>query len=241
MVGDSLEADINGAQQMGIYGVWITRRVVTIYSSAHHCKVSQPKRTTPKPTPSANRTRSSPSGHGEANGATKIPSPSETSTPYPASFTAFRSGRISGVTLGHALDSSGAPATIIVSLFSASAPDALLARASASVDFNSAKDPRGPQVNFAFDTAVPVLKGQPYILQIETLGRDLKLSGSSIANETDYDFGLPFRVDGYDGFGGMYRGDLVLQPDLKLHARRRRHPIRDRPRPLEPRGHRVVG
>ncbi len=30
MVGDSLEADINGAQQMGIYGVWITRRVSNI-------------------------------------------------------------------------------------------------------------------------------------------------------------------------------------------------------------------
>jgi len=132
-------------------------------------------------------------------------------TPYSASFTTFRAGRISGVTLGHALDSGGAPSTIVVSLFSASAPDVLLVRASALVDFNSSKDPRGSQVNFVFDTPVPVLKDQPYILQIETLGRDLKLSGSSIANETDYDFGLPFRVDGYDGFGGMYRGDLVLQ------------------------------
>jgi FMN phosphatase YigB (HAD superfamily) len=27
MVGDSLEADILGANQMGIYSIWITRRV----------------------------------------------------------------------------------------------------------------------------------------------------------------------------------------------------------------------
>ena len=36
------------------------------------------------------------------------------------------------------------------------------------------------------------------------------LSGSAVINETDYDFGLPFRV-GYDPFGGLYRGDLNLQ------------------------------
>ncbi|MDO9300857.1 MAG: DUF2298 domain-containing protein, partial [Anaerolineales bacterium] len=39
----------------------------------------------------------------------------------------------------------------------------------------------------------------------------LVLSGSYIANETDYDWGLPFRVDGYDAFGGIYRGDLDLR------------------------------
>ena len=39
----------------------------------------------------------------------------------------------------------------------------------------------------------------------------LSLNGSAVSNETDYDYGLPFRVDGYDAFGGIYRGDLNLQ------------------------------
>ena len=32
-----------------------------------------------------------------------------------------------------------------------------------------------------------------------------------MSNETDYDYGLPFRVDSYDAFGGIYRGDLTEQ------------------------------
>ena len=35
--------------------------------------------------------------------------------------------------------------------------------------------------------------------------------GSAISNETDIDWNLPFRLDGYDGFNGIYRGDLNLQ------------------------------
>jgi len=131
--------------------------------------------------------------------------------PHATNFTAFRDGRVTGILLGHALDPGGAPATIAISLHSAVAPEVPLARASKLVDFTASKDPRGPQVNFAFDTPVPVQEGQPYVLMIETLGTGLKLNGASIANETDYDWGLPFRLDNYDGFGGMYRGDLILQ------------------------------
>ena len=39
----------------------------------------------------------------------------------------------------------------------------------------------------------------------------LGITGSAVVNETDYDYPLPFRVDGYDAFGGLYRGDLNLQ------------------------------
>ena len=39
----------------------------------------------------------------------------------------------------------------------------------------------------------------------------LQISGATVANETDYDYPLPFRVDDNDAFGGIYRGDLTLQ------------------------------
>ncbi len=131
--------------------------------------------------------------------------------PYSASFAAKQDAILSGVTLGHVLDLSGGTSTIVVSLYSASAPDVLLARASEKVDFASSADSRGPAVEFTFDKPVIVTSNQPYLLTIETLGADLRLSGSAIANETDYDWGLPFRIDGYDPYGGMYRGDLNLQ------------------------------
>ncbi len=41
-------------------------------------------------------------------------------------------------------------------------------------------------------------------LSIEPQGSILSLSGSGIANEGEWDDGLPLRLDGYDGFGGIY-------------------------------------
>ncbi|HET7144084.1 MAG TPA: DUF2298 domain-containing protein, partial [Anaerolineales bacterium] len=131
--------------------------------------------------------------------------------PYSASFVSNRGGLVSNIVLGHAMGSSASPSTIVLSLSSSAAPDTVLASASQLVDFTSIIDPRGLSVSLSLDRTIPLIKGQSYILKIETLEGGLVLSGASIANETDYDWGLPFRVDGYDPFGGIYRGDLNLQ------------------------------
>lgn len=129
--------------------------------------------------------------------------------PYTLTFSPNRAGQISEVLLGHARDA--LPAAIVLTLSSASEPDRVLARASELLDSTLTDDPRGPSVNLTFDRVVPVTKGQLYILKLETLGSGLTLSGSNLANETDYDWSLPFRIDNYDAFGGIYRGDLILQ------------------------------
>jgi YYY domain-containing protein len=130
--------------------------------------------------------------------------------PFNINFAPNRDGKVSEIVLGHAVDSAS-PSAIVLTLSPASSPDVVLARASELVDFHSTNDPRGPSVSFSFDNAVPLAKGQSYILKIETLGSSLSLSGANLANETDYDWGLPFRIDNYDSFGGLYRGDLNLQ------------------------------
>jgi len=129
--------------------------------------------------------------------------------PYNLTFMANRDGQISEVSLGHARDSVSAP--IVLTLAPASEPDRVLARASELLDPTLTNDPRGPSLTLTFDRVVPVIKGQLYNLKIETLGNGLTISGSNLANETDYDWGLPFRIDNYDPFGGIYRGDLILQ------------------------------
>jgi YYY domain-containing protein len=133
-------------------------------------------------------------------------------TPFMLPFSPKYSGQVSEVMLGHAMEAAplASPSTLVLTLFSAFAPEVPLARASESVNFKSTSDPRGPSVKFSFDRAIPVIEGQLYYLSIETLGSGLVLSGSYLANETNYDWGLPFRVDGYDAFGGIYRGDLDL-------------------------------
>jgi hypothetical protein len=66
-------------------------------------------------------------------------------------------------------------------------------------------------------------KGLQYYLRFEIDEGVLQIAGATVANETDYDYPLPFRIDGYDAFGGIYRGDLNLQvyfPDDEVKLNR---------------------
>lgn len=55
-----------------------------------------------------------------------------------------------------------------------------------------------------------LLEGKQYTLQFSVPpgAGILSLEGTAIANEGDWDDGLPVRVEGYDGFGGIYQGGL---------------------------------
>ena len=71
-------------------------------------------------------------------------------------------------------------------------------------------DTRGPGYLFRLPTPVYLNAGQRVILSM-TLPENrvaLTLSGAGIANEGDWDDGMPLRIDGYDGFGGIYPLDL---------------------------------
>jgi len=55
-----------------------------------------------------------------------------------------------------------------------------------------------------------LVQGNNYSLtiQLQSGAGSITLSGDPIANEGDWDDGLPLRVDNYDGFGGIYPDDL---------------------------------
>jgi YYY domain-containing protein len=143
-----------------------------------------------------------------------LPFPAATSilngSPYLAVFTADRDGTLTEILLPHVLANPASPQTLSLSLLNQADTPSALASASVSSDFRAADDPRGDSFTFAFDHPVLLTKGQTYFLRIETTGA-VTLTGAAIANETDYDWTLPFRIDGYDAFGGLYRGDLNLQ------------------------------
>jgi len=133
---------------------------------------------------------------------------------YQAVFIAAEDGLLTSILFPHVADAAlSGPQFLTVRL--ATSPDPLpeqvLASASTLADFAPRLDPRGEAVSLVFDSPVPITRGQTYFLIVETSGGSLTLSGSAVINETDYDFTLPFRVDNYDGFGGLYRGDLNLQ------------------------------
>ncbi|HWQ83236.1 MAG TPA: hypothetical protein VN363_01645, partial [Anaerolineales bacterium] len=60
------------------------------------------------------------------------------------------------------------------------------------------------------DIPLPLTAGQSYRLQVFLLSQqpNLELSGDSLANEGEWDDGLPLRMDSYDPFGGIYPQDL---------------------------------
>ena len=89
-------------------------------------------------------------------------------------------------------------------------PEQIVATSSVTKNFSPTGDPRGPSVSFTFESSIPLSLDQTYYLKLETTGSPLTLSGAAVANETDYDYGLPFRTE-YDGFSGIYRGDLNFQ------------------------------
>ena len=136
----------------------------------------------------------------------------EPGVPYLTIIVPKQDGLLTAVTLAHATDFSASPVTVELSIISTEGSAKTFVSASAILNSSASKDPRGAQVTFTFDAPTPVIANKPYILNIETQGaQNLVLSGASFANETTYDWGLPFRIDGNDPFGGMYRGDLTLE------------------------------
>ncbi|RJP47474.1 MAG: hypothetical protein C4583_16630 [Anaerolineaceae bacterium] len=142
-----------------------------------------------------------------------LPYPAEASiangAPYLTTFIATTDGALTEILLPHVLATPASAQTLSVSLLGQ--PDSTpILTASLTSELRAADDPRGESVTFKFNEPFLLMKGQTYFLRIETTGA-VKLTGAAIANETDYDWNLPFRVDGYDAFGGLYRGDLNLQ------------------------------
>jgi YYY domain-containing protein len=93
---------------------------------------------------------------------------------------------------------------------SGSDPSSNLGRASVTSRFAPQADGRGAAHTLHFETPIPVEAGQNYWLEFSLAGTGgaLSLTGAAVANEGDWDDGLPVRVDGYDGFGGIYQPGL---------------------------------
>jgi len=135
--------------------------------------------------------------------------------PYDTYFVAQVDGILNEILLPHVTDSNVSGLQTL-NLWISSTPPPLspgqeLAAAAITADFGSGDPLQGEAYTFKLDQGLQVSIGETYYLHFETSGGSLLLGGSAVVNETDYDYGLPFRIGGYDGFGGLYRGDLNLQ------------------------------
>ncbi len=80
-------------------------------------------------------------------------------------------------------------------------------------EFTQMEDQRGSSYSAAFEKPIPVQEGKRYRISLHLTSGSASLVVARVApaNESDWDDGLPLRIDGYDGYGGIYEGGLNFQ------------------------------
>jgi YYY domain-containing protein len=137
-------------------------------------------------------------------------------SPYTLTWSSEVNGTLEQIVLEQVTDVGAEPAeartlSLIVSTEPDPTSEQAVASASLTGTFDSSTDPRGESYTLSLDPPLQVEGGEQYYISLAVDSGVFSISGASVANETDYDYPLPFRVDNYDAFGGLYRGDLVLQ------------------------------
>ena len=134
-------------------------------------------------------------------------------TPFLTPFTTQENGLLTDILLARAAQQ--APTAGNVDTLTATITDSqsgqVLAAAKVTGDMFPANDPRGGQVRLTFDPPLTVEQNQTYFLQLATDQGAVALRGSAPANKSSWDDGLPLRVDGLDGYSGLYQGDLNFE------------------------------
>ena len=135
------------------------------------------------------------------------------SSPYDVQFTAQADGMLQSILFGRALDPVGTGVQTVTVSFTTEpyTPSGnISARGTLKADLAAKTDPRGDSYTLKLDRPLKLQKGTNYFLHFETTGA-LTLVGASPITESSWDDGLPLRMFGYDGYGGIYRGDLNFE------------------------------
>ena len=135
----------------------------------------------------------------------------EQGAPLLLPFIAQATGNLTEVVLGQALHPVAAPQPVTLRLTFANqaTPDTAGYTASLTVtpDMNSLLYGGETAPSFVFDPPITLEAGALYSLQLELeagVGQ-VRLEGSTVAVESSWDDPLPYRVDNYDPYGGIYQ------------------------------------
>ncbi len=133
--------------------------------------------------------------------------------PYTTLFSARTGGLVSEITLPRVSDILPAPGREVLSL-TFSAGEAQLGNATVELDAPGIETGITQEVRFEFNPPVPIVENVVYQLKLSLqseVGAAYQISGAALASESSWDDGLPLRLDGYDGYGGIYQGGLNFE------------------------------
>ena len=132
--------------------------------------------------------------------------------PYVMSFAPKADGDLTEIYLAHVLDLDASPDTkTLVATLRLPGGEEIAARLVS--DFDNPGDLRGRAFTLELDHPVEVEKDVLYQLtfRLESEAGTLTFLGAAPANESSWDDGLPLRVDGLDGYGGIYQAGLNFE------------------------------
>ncbi len=132
--------------------------------------------------------------------------------PYQQVFVAKTAGNLISLHLPHVITRQVSNEARTLTLTIESIPPGSRAQASVELSpdvFNDQGLP-GQDLTLTLDQPLPLAKEAQYNLtvQLSNGAGMISLLGTALANEGAWDDGLPYRIDGYDAFGGMYTGGL---------------------------------
>jgi YYY domain-containing protein len=128
--------------------------------------------------------------------------------PYASSFTAKESGLLEEVLLGNVISEEGFEAETDIIITIAESPDYATPSAIGQVQLNASSGSIESGLRVNLNQPLEILEGKTYYYEV-SIGSEtgaILLTGTKIANEGAWDDPIPYRVDGYDGFGGIYQG-----------------------------------
>lgn len=134
-------------------------------------------------------------------------------TPLTFTFTSNASGSIGEIFVYRMVDTLALSGEKTFSITLADPETSTISVSHVTAEFLPTENPCGDSYLFIFDEPFQVEKGRSYQVSLAvTAGSgSFSFKGSTIANESDWDDGLPLRLDNYDGFGGIYLGDQNFQ------------------------------
>jgi len=131
--------------------------------------------------------------------------------PYVLSFTLQESTLLQAVTLSRLVNLTPPSGMKTITLtLGPTGDDQLVASASLTGDLAPGVDGRGSGYTLTLDRPVSLVRGMNYSLSLalESGSGVISVQGSAVANEGEWDDGLPVRLENYDAFGGIYTAGL---------------------------------
>ena len=132
----------------------------------------------------------------------------EPNASFVSSFSPNRSGMLTLLSLANVIVNTETEGDVQLTFTFSENPDFTDPVAVGQIEINAFSEPGADESNYLIPLNRPIglEEHKTYYYEVATDSGAVLLEGTKIANEGAWDDPIPYRIDGYDGFGGIYQG-----------------------------------